>query len=110
MTCGKSCSFKKAATTSTTPGTTRSWTVFATSWARGTRSATLECPTKATRADLGARLPRGLPTVLYHGEQDDMVPVAHVELYARAITGGLRPPNNSEELLVARTQGVASQT
>lgn len=35
--------------------------------------------------DLGARLPAGVPVLLYHGEQDDTLPVAHVELYARAI-------------------------
>jgi predicted alpha/beta hydrolase family esterase len=34
---------------------------------------------------LGERLPAGVPVFLYHGESDDIVPVAHVELYARAI-------------------------
>lgn len=37
------------------------------------------------RSDLGARLPRDVPVALYHGEKDDTVPVAHAELYARAI-------------------------
>ena len=37
------------------------------------------------RADLADRLPRGVPIYLYHGRDDDTVPVAHVELYARAI-------------------------
>ena len=37
------------------------------------------------RPNLGARLPPGVPVALYHGEKDDTVPIAHVELYARAI-------------------------
>ena len=37
------------------------------------------------RSDLAERLPVGVPVFLYHGESDDIVPVAHVELYARAI-------------------------
>lgn len=37
------------------------------------------------RADLADRLPRGVPVFLYHGQHDDTVPPAHVELYARAI-------------------------
>ena len=36
-------------------------------------------------SDLGARLPPGVPVLLYHGEQDAIVPLAHVALYARAI-------------------------
>ncbi|HVX38407.1 MAG TPA: alpha/beta fold hydrolase [Gemmatimonadaceae bacterium] len=36
-------------------------------------------------ADLAERLPTGVPVFMYHGEDDDVVPVAHVELYARAI-------------------------
>jgi predicted alpha/beta hydrolase family esterase len=38
-----------------------------------------------TRADLGACLPPGVPVFLYHGDADDTVPVAHVNLYAQAI-------------------------
>jgi predicted alpha/beta hydrolase family esterase len=37
------------------------------------------------RPDLGDRLPRDVPIFLYHGRDDDTVPCAHVELYARAI-------------------------
>ena len=37
------------------------------------------------RADLAARLPAGVPVFLYHGEDDAVAPVAHLELYARAI-------------------------
>jgi pimeloyl-ACP methyl ester carboxylesterase len=36
-------------------------------------------------SDLASRLPLAVPVLLYHGENDDTVPVAHVELYARAI-------------------------
>jgi len=39
------------------------------------------------RANLGEHLPAGVPVFLYHGEADDVVPVAHVELYAKAIPG-----------------------
>lgn len=35
--------------------------------------------------DLAARLPRDVPIFLYHGRDDDTVPFAHVELYARAV-------------------------
>jgi predicted alpha/beta hydrolase family esterase len=35
--------------------------------------------------DLGTRLPQGLAVYLYHGDEDDTAPVAHVDLYARAI-------------------------
>ena len=38
-----------------------------------------------TRADLGARLPPGVPVFLYHGDQDTTAPIAHVALYAAAI-------------------------
>jgi len=34
---------------------------------------------------LGAELPGGVPIYLYHGTDDEIVPVAHVGLYARAI-------------------------
>jgi predicted alpha/beta hydrolase family esterase len=39
----------------------------------------------APRPDLGERLPDGVPVLLYHGEVDAEVPVAHVERYAAAI-------------------------
>lgn len=39
----------------------------------------------APRADLAERLPAGAPVLLYHGEADAEVPVAHVERYAAAI-------------------------
>ena len=38
-------------------------------------------------ADLGARLPAGVPVHLFHGLADDEVPPAHADLYARAIPG-----------------------
>ncbi|KJS20137.1 MAG: alpha/beta hydrolase [Hoeflea sp. BRH_c9] len=34
---------------------------------------------------LGAELPGGLPVYIYHGNNDDTVPSAHVEHYAKAI-------------------------
>ena len=36
-------------------------------------------------ADLGARLPQGVPVHLFQGDEDDTVPPAHAQLYARAI-------------------------
>ncbi len=39
------------------------------------------------QSGLAERLPLAVPVFLYHGENDDTVPVAHVELYARAIPG-----------------------
>ena len=39
----------------------------------------------APRADLGDRLPAGVPVLLYHGAHDAVVPVAHVDLYAATI-------------------------
>jgi predicted alpha/beta hydrolase family esterase len=33
--------------------------------------------------DLGARLPRGVPVHFFHGLEDDVAPVAHVDAYAR---------------------------
>jgi predicted alpha/beta hydrolase family esterase len=36
-------------------------------------------------SDLAERLPVGVPVLLYHGEDDDEVPVAHVERYAERI-------------------------
>ena len=38
-------------------------------------------------ADLGARLPPKTPVYLYHGGEDDIAPLAHVDLYERAIPG-----------------------
>jgi predicted alpha/beta hydrolase family esterase len=37
------------------------------------------------RSDLAERLPAGVPVFLYHGTDDDDVPVAHVQLYADAL-------------------------
>ena len=37
------------------------------------------------RSDLAARLPPGVPVVLYHGDADTIAPSAHVALYAEAI-------------------------
>ena len=37
------------------------------------------------RPDLAARLPPGVPVFLYHGDRDEIAPVAHVDLYAEAI-------------------------
>jgi len=37
------------------------------------------------RSDLAARLPGDVPIFLYHGYDDDTVPVAHVDLHARAL-------------------------
>lgn len=39
----------------------------------------------APRTDLAERLPADVPVFLYHGESDTTVPVAHVDLYAKAI-------------------------
>jgi pimeloyl-ACP methyl ester carboxylesterase len=36
-------------------------------------------------SDLGARLPPGVPVHLFHGLEDDTVPPAHADLYARTI-------------------------
>ena len=36
-------------------------------------------------ADLGARLPPGVPVHCFHGLEDEVAPVSHAELYARAI-------------------------
>jgi len=40
-------------------------------------------------ADLGARLPPKTPIHLYHGSADDTAPLAHVDLYERAIPGAI---------------------
>jgi len=37
------------------------------------------------RLDIATRLPPAVPIWLYHGDQDDIAPVAHVDLYAAAI-------------------------
>jgi predicted alpha/beta hydrolase family esterase len=37
------------------------------------------------KTELGSLLPRGAPVFLYHGTQDDIVPLAHVDLYRHAI-------------------------
>lgn len=37
------------------------------------------------RANLGARLPTGMPVFLYHGDADDTAPIDHADLYAEAI-------------------------
>jgi predicted alpha/beta hydrolase family esterase len=37
------------------------------------------------RADLAERLPEGVPVHLFHGEDDNDVPIAHVALYAERI-------------------------
>jgi pimeloyl-ACP methyl ester carboxylesterase len=36
-------------------------------------------------ADLGARLPEGVPIHFFHGLEDEVAPPSHVELYARAV-------------------------
>ncbi|MDF1501829.1 alpha/beta hydrolase [Roseisolibacter sp. H3M3-2] len=41
----------------------------------------------APLADLAARLPAGVPVLLYHGDADAEVPVAHVDRYAAALPG-----------------------
>lgn len=43
----------------------------------------------APRPDLAERLSAEARVFLYHGEDDDVVPVAHVDLYARAIPRAL---------------------
>jgi len=37
------------------------------------------------RSDLATRLPPGVPVFLYHGDKDEIAPISHVALYARAI-------------------------
>ncbi|MBV8805041.1 MAG: alpha/beta fold hydrolase, partial [Sinobacteraceae bacterium] len=37
------------------------------------------------RTDLSRRLPSGVPVFLYHGVEDEVVPIAHIDLYAKAI-------------------------
>lgn len=38
-----------------------------------------------TPDDLAARLPAGVPVHLYHGREDEIVPFAHLDLYAKAL-------------------------
>lgn len=35
--------------------------------------------------DVGDRIPRDLPLFIYHGDADEVVPVAHADMYARAL-------------------------
>jgi len=37
------------------------------------------------RSDLATRLPQGVPVFLYHGDKDEIAPISHVALYAKAI-------------------------
>ena len=39
----------------------------------------------AAQPDLADRLPRDVPIFIYHGRDDDTVPFAHVDLYARLV-------------------------
>jgi len=50
--------------------------------------------------DLGARLPANTPVHLYHGDQDDTAPPAHLDLYARAIPDAVvhRLPGRDHQL------------
>jgi len=45
--------------------------------------------TAGATGKLGARLPPKTPIHLYHGTEDDVAPVAHVDLYAAAIPGAI---------------------
>ena len=38
---------------------------------------------------LATRLPAGVPVLLYHGTKDDIAPVEHLDLYAKAIPSAL---------------------
>lgn len=38
-----------------------------------------------SRPQLGSDLPAGVPIYIYHGREDDEIPLSHAELYARAI-------------------------
>lgn len=51
-------------------------------------------------ANLGARLPDGVPVHVWHGLQDETVPPPHVDLYARAIPQAHvhRLPNRDHQL------------
>jgi len=37
------------------------------------------------RSDFAARLPHDVPIFLYHGRDDETVPLAHIDLYARSL-------------------------
>ena len=39
----------------------------------------------ALPADAAGAYPRGLPLFLYHGDADEVVPVSHLDMYARAL-------------------------
>jgi pimeloyl-ACP methyl ester carboxylesterase len=51
-------------------------------------------------AGVGARLPARTPIHLYHGSADDTAPLAHVDLYERAIPGAIvhRLPDRDHQL------------
>lgn len=36
-------------------------------------------------ADAAERIPDGVPVFIYHGREDESIPVSHVEMYARAL-------------------------
>lgn len=40
-------------------------------------------------ADAAARLPKGIPLFLYHGRDDDVVPLAHLEQYSKTFRRAL---------------------
>jgi predicted alpha/beta hydrolase family esterase len=50
--------------------------------------------------DLGHRLPAAMPLFLYHGREDDIVPLAHVELYAKVLPSAVvrRIPDRDHQL------------
>src|SRR5207248_2516237 len=52
------------------------------------------------KANLGARLPPKTPINLYHGSKDETAPLAHVDLYERAIPGAIvhRLPGRDHQL------------
>jgi len=54
----------------------------------------------AAHADLAQRLPADMPVILVHGTDDETVPYAHAELYARALPQAvLRPaPRRDHQL------------
>jgi predicted alpha/beta hydrolase family esterase len=62
----------------------------------------------AAGVDLAERLPVGMPIFLHHGTDDDTVPFAHAELYARAIPQAvLRPVPRGDHQLNNDLSGVA---
>jgi predicted alpha/beta hydrolase family esterase len=50
--------------------------------------------------DVGARLPAGVPIFLYHGRDDETVPLRHVDMYATAIPQAVvrRLPGRNHQL------------